>query len=132
MIDMTFDEINQLGRVIDTTWGKSSTASATGVAGHSCKVTMTSDGLNIMYSVVGTFASDQAMREQTKLYEHAADQVLIQAEAKIKTDFKTAAAKSLKLKKIDINDTWEIIGTQSHVSPKRTALYRRCVKYVIG
>lgn len=129
---MTFEEINQLGQVIDTTWGRSSTTTATGIAGHSCKVTMTSDGINVMYSTIGTFASDHAMREQTKMYEHAADQVLIQTEAKIKTDFKIIAGKALKLKKIDTSDTWEIIGTQSHVSPKRTALYRRFVKYVIG
>jgi hypothetical protein len=125
---MTFDEINALGQIIDTTWGKSSD---TGMAGHSCKVAYAGNNLTITYNAICTFASDQAMREQSKSYEKDADQIIAKLAVKIKSDFKTKAGRVLKMKEGISNGSFEIIGVQSHISPKRTALYRRQCHYTV-
>lgn len=119
---MTFSEINALGQIIDTTWGHSSTA----MPGHSVKVTHAGDQLCITYTMVCTFASEQAMSEQARSYEKDADQILQKLAAKIKNDFREMTGRTLKLKETRPPDSsFEIISVQSHVSPKRTALYRR-------
>lgn len=119
---MTFNEINDLGQIIDTTWGQSSGG---GLAGHSCKVVHGGNKLTVTYSCICTFASDQAMHEQSKSYEGTADQVITKMLSKIRSDFKEKAGRALKLKELSTDSSFEIIGVQSHVSPKRTALYRR-------
>lgn len=119
---MTFSEINALGQIIDTTWGHTSTA----MPGHSVKVTLAGDQLCITYTMVCTFASEHAMSEQARSYEKDADQIIQKLATKIKGDFRESTGRGLKMRESRKPDSsFEIISVQSHVSPKRTALYRR-------
>lgn len=127
---MTLDEINALGQIIDTTWGRSSGYAA---EADSCKIALVGDCLRVTYSMICTFASGNPMSEQARSYEKDADQIITKLVSNVKADFKEATGNSLKLKIYRPPDSsFEIIGVQSHVSPKRTALYRRQFLYALS
>lgn len=118
---LTIDEVQVLGDITNTTWGKSSTSIAPTM---SLKCTLIGDSiLQISYKTVVTFASERSMREQMPALENDAVQATDRYLADIKKKFKDRVGKSLKTKVKTTIPSVEIINLQPHISPKRTAYY---------
>ena len=111
---LSFQEINALGQILNTTWGGTSTS-----VSPTCSIKHT----NI---VMGINPRDQ-VREQ----ERESVEMLKQFVKNLEKSFKESTGKSLKLKEIGSDDSVEMISMSPH-NPKRTAYYRRKTSFRIG
>jgi hypothetical protein len=130
---LSFEEINVIGQITNSTWGNWSTKRNPGI---SIKCSLSSavpdegpDILTLQYTTVVNLTSDsqRSMRDAVAIYEDESIRASNDYLKDMKKDFKEAMGRSLKLKEIDTYDSVELI-TMSPYSPKRTAYYRRYTK----
>lgn len=125
---MTFEKVNILGQILDTTFGKSSvTKSPT----FSIKTTMSSDRINVTYTTIVNLVADRVMRDQVKEEERVSEKLINDFIAEVKKEYKQVAGATLKLKKGDSTDEIELIS-MSPYNPKRTAYYRRRAVFTVN
>lgn len=117
---LTSQEVNSLGQILDTTWGKSSTI---GSPTMSLKGKVASDELTIVYSTYATFASNLAMSQQLPRLLDEGQKAVDQYLKHIKDDFRELEGRSLKTSLINVDHNLEVVSLQSHISPKRTVLF---------
>ena len=114
--------INVLGQVIDSTWGRSSTP-----INSTASIKMILSGTNQMivsYISTVSFVSEREMI-RTKLQCVEESQKFIKsALQEVQKSYKEIADSGISLKEISSSDSIEIIGFNVH-NPKRTAYYRR-------
>lgn len=125
---MTFDKINALGQILDTTFGKSS-MSKNGTC--SIKTKMSGDTITVMYTTIVNLVTDRVMRDQVKEEERISEKLIGDFVDDVKKEFKEKTGTSLKLTKGGSTDEVELIS-MSAFSPKRTAYYRRNSVYTIA
>lgn len=125
---MTFEHVNILGQILDTTFGRSSTAKS---PTFSIKTTMSGDRINVTYTTIVNLVTDRVMREQVREEERISEKLIGDFMNEVKKEFKKVAGSSLKLKKGDSTDEIELISMSSY-SPKRTAYYRRRAVYTVN
>ena len=118
----TSEEISSLGQILDTTFGRTSTADN---ATASIKTKLQGSVLTVRYKCIVHFASDAAMHEQKKLYDEESVKLVDDYVKRVKKEFKEAAGRALKVKQISTDDDIEIISAQPHISPKKVAYYTR-------
>lgn len=116
-----------LGQILDTTWGKSSTASSPTM---SIKGSLAGDTLTVSYTTIVHLASERNLRDQVKRFEEESVQLTNEFCKKCKSEFKNAASSALVLKQLSTNDSVELI-TASPFTPRRTAYYRRFTTYEV-
>ena len=114
--------INALGQVIDSTWGRSSTPVT---ATTSIKMTLSgADRMIVSYISTVNFISEVEMI-RTKMACIEESQKLIKlALQNTQKAYKEITGSSISLKEVSSSDSLEIIGFNVH-NPKRTAYYRR-------
>src|SRR3990167_4937391 len=120
---LNFSEVNKLGQILDTTWGKSSTIAPT----ISIKACLENDRMKVVFSSYYTFASNQAMSQRMPAIEAEAVQGVDKYLKLVKDAFKESSGKSLKTEVVSQTPSVEIISLQSHISPRRTVLFRYTV-----
>lgn len=125
---MTFEQVNILGQILDTTFGRSSTTKS---STFSIKTTMTSDRINVAYTTIVNLVGDKPARDQVREQERISEKLIGDFMDNVKKEFKAAAGSTLKLKKHDSTDEIELIS-MSPYNPKKTAYYRRRAVYTIG
>jgi hypothetical protein len=116
---LSFDEINRLGQIIDSTFGKSS--SYTGQT--SVKASLAGNVLTVNMICVITLASDVPQRDQITTHREAAQTVVNQYMKKVREEFKELAGRALKVKESTVGDSVEIVSASPYVL-KRSAYYR--------
>ncbi len=124
---LSMQQVNTLGQIIDTTFGKSSTTAAPTV---SIKMTLQGNSLIVKYTTLVHFASEQSMREQTKELERAAVQLTKKSIDEVEKDFKKIEGKTLNLKKKATDNGIELIS-MSPYNPRKVAYYRFNTTYEI-
>lgn len=125
---MTFEHVNILGQILDSTFGRSSTAKS---PTFSIKTTMSGDRINVTYTTIVNLVTDRVMRDQVREEERISEKLIGDFMDEVKKEFKKVAGASLKLKKGDSTDEIELISMSSY-SPKRTAYYRRRAVYTVN
>jgi len=125
---MTFEHVNILGQILDTTFGHSSTAKS---PTFSIKTTMSGDRINVTYTTIVNLVTDRVMRDQVREEERISEKLIGDFMNEVKKEFKKVAGSSLKIKKGDSTDEIELISMSSY-SPKRTAYYRRRAVYTVN
>ncbi len=125
---MTFEKVNILGQILDTTFGKSSTTKS---STFSIKTTMSSDRINVTYTTIVNLVADRVMRDQVKEEERVSEKLINDFIAEVKKEYKRVAGSTLKLKKGDSTDEIELIS-MSPYNPKRTAYYRRRAVFTVN
>lgn len=125
---MTFEKVNILGQILDTTFGRSST---TKNPTFSIKTTMASDRINVTYTTIVNLVADRVMRDQVKEEERVSEKLINDFIAEVKKEYKQVAGSALKLKKGDSTDEIELIS-MSPYNPKRTAYYRRRAVFTVN
>jgi hypothetical protein len=118
---LTTQEVNTLGQILDTTWGKSSTTASPTM---SVKGKLADDKLTIIYTTYATFSSNVAMSQQMPRLMNEGQKACDQYLKYVKDEFSDAQGKALKAKLVDTEHSVEVISLQPHVSPKRTVLFR--------
>ena len=126
---LSFNEINDLGEVIETTWGKSSTKPGPRDGSMSIKASLEGDVLTIMYTVVCNIVTDHraSVRDQVKGHADQSIKATNEYLKNVKKGFKDLSGRALKTKKLGTDDQIELI-TMSAYNPRKTAYYRRYTK----
>jgi len=124
---MDFNDINVLGNLINTTFGKSSSSSGT----HSIKCELAGENMTLKYSTVVHFASEVALREQVIRCAEEANQRLDSFLKDLKKEFKAASGNTLKTTKAGRDDNVELIQATSN-SARKIALYRMNTTLTLG
>jgi hypothetical protein len=123
-------EVNVLGNVLNSTWGKGSTMGDFGGPSMSMKTSLQGDVLSCNYTTIVHFASEHALRDQAKVFEDESVKVTNQYMKQLKKMFKSESGRALKVKSIGSTDSIELI-TASAFSPRKTGYYRRFTTYTI-
>lgn len=125
---LSFQEINALGQILNTTWGGTSTSVSPTC---SIKHTMQGDVITLTYTTITNIVMGINPRDQVREQERESVEMLKQFVKNLEKSFKEATGKSLKLKEVGSDDSVEIISMSPH-NPKRTAYYRRKTSLRIG
>lgn len=103
---LTTEDINALGQILDSTWGKWSTQSA---PTRSIKCHLEGDKLVAKYITIVTILNDQ-LHVQEKKFEDEAAKLVKDYIATVKKKFKEKTGKPLKIKEDSANSSLEIIS----------------------
>ena len=122
---LSFREVNVLGNICDTTFGRSSTTRSPTV---SLKTTLQNDKLSVTYMTIVNLGSVREMRALASRYEEESIKITKEYMKNIKKEFKSSAGRSLKAKELTSNDSIDVITTSPY-SPRRTAYYKRTTVY---
>ncbi len=125
---MTFEQINILGQILDTTFGKTSTAKS---ATFSIKTKMAGDQIHVIYTTITNIVAEKPPRDQVREQERISEKLIDDFITQVKKDFKEHSGKTLKLKKGESTDEIEMISMSSF-NPKKTAYYRRRAVYTVN
>jgi len=120
-IVLSTKEVNCLGQVLDTTWGRSSTM---GSPTMSMKGKLQGDVLTVIFTTIATFASNVAMSQQIPRLVDEGQKASNKYLTFIKDEYKDGCGKTLRTTKVSHDHSVEVISLQGHVSPKRTVLFR--------
>ena len=118
---LTFNEINVLGQILESSWGKAS---------HGIKHHLQDNILVLRYSTIVHFSEERALTLQTRRLEEESVEICKKRIAEIKKEFKEKAGVPLKLKERLNNDSVQLIQA-SQVNPRRIALYNRFVELTV-
>jgi hypothetical protein len=124
---MTFEDVNILGNLIDTTYGKSSSPAGD----YSIKSDLAGETLTLKYTTIVHFASERSLRDQVTRCKEEAHSRLNDYLKLIKSGFKDATGASLKTEMADHADNVELISSTSN-SPRKVAYYRMSHKFTLG
>jgi len=113
------DELNQLGDVVNYTWGKSS-----GDGTRSLTCNLEGDVMNIKFQTVVHFASEHSLRQQVDRLVDESIQLISSKVAHTKTRYKEVSGSTLKLEEEVNMDDIELVSMSVH-NPRRIAIYRR-------
>jgi hypothetical protein len=119
------EEVNILGNIINTTFGKSSTPVSPTM---SIKTSLSGDVMSVQYTTVVYLASERNMRDQLRRFEDESVKIIDQYIKECKKDFKSMSGRALKTKMLNTSDSVELITTSPH-TPRKTAYYRRFTTY---
>lgn len=145
---LTSGEINIIGNILNTTWGRASTERGDWPVGTALPGTIkghlvTSAGpivdlprdvpirdggptgaenvrLVITYTDLVTFRSDQEVQAETKRFRSIGDKIIASRLASLRQDFRGAAGRILKCKPQQVHDSVESIYTPSPVTVVRS------------
>ncbi len=124
---MDFNDVNVLGDLINTTFGKSSSPDGT----YSIKCDLGGTNLTMKYSTIVHFASEASLQQQVVRCAEEATQRLNAKLAEIKKEFKAKSGNTFKATKGNTDDNVELIQATSN-SARKIAYYRMNVALEIG
>ncbi len=116
---MTFDEVNILGNLVNTTYGKSSSADGE----YSIKCDLAGDTMTLKYTTLVHFASEKGLTDQVSRCQEEAHSRLSDFLSHLKKDFKDVSGSALKTTDDGMMDDVELIQSTSN-SPRKIAYYR--------
>ena len=124
---MNFSDVNVLGNLINTTYGKSSSPSGT----YSITCDLAGETMTMKYTTLVHFASESGLPKQVVRCAEEAIQRLDEYLSLIKKDFKDEADHALKTTHVGGNDNVELIQSTSN-SPRKIAYYRMHRTLTVG
>ena len=116
---LTTQDINALGNIVNTTWGKHSESN-----GRAVTAVLEGDLLTFRFSTIVYFAAEAALRMQVDRLAQESIDVLAGKLKSLKTDFKEVTGKTLSVTEKSNRDNLELISRTSN-SPRKIAYYRR-------
>jgi len=122
---LSTQEINALGNIVETTWGKSGESN-----GRSVSASLQADVLTFRFTTIVHFAAEDALRIQVERLAAESMDVLSGRVKTLKDEFKEATGKTLTIKELSNRDNVELISSTSN-SPRKIAYYRRNLSVVV-
>jgi hypothetical protein len=118
------DQINTLGNILDTSWGKSS-------QDYNCTARFEGNLVRVMYSSVVYLASERSMNSQIPAVALEAVERIKSRVDSTKKSYKETMGESLVLKEISSDEDVQYIQASS-LSPRKVVLYRRYVDFEVS
>ena len=117
---LSTNDVNILGNLLNTTFGKS--------GGGSVAITGTLQGdvLSLKFSTMVYFACERSMRDQVNLVAEESIARLKNKLTNLKKDFRDITDSTLKINELSSRDDLELVQATSN-SPRKIACYRRFV-----
>lgn len=116
---MTFNEVNILGQILDSSYGRPSSPDGT----WSIKTGVAGDVMTIKYTTIVHFASERGLGDQVQKCVAEATQRIDACLKEVKASFKASAGRVLKTTDNGGSDDVELIQSTAH-SPRKVAYYR--------
>ena len=124
---MTFDDVNILGNLINTTYGKSSSAAGE----YSIKCDLAGNVMTLKYTTLVYFVGERGLDQQINACRDEAQDRLTQFVTNLKKDFKDISGSALKTTDAGVQDDIELIQSTSN-SPRKIAYYRMNHTLTVG
>jgi len=123
---MDIYELNALGQVLDTSFGRASTST---VASHSIKMQVVNNStIKLVYSTIINLTTENDARMMKQRYTDESEDIIAKHVKKVKAEYKELTEKTLKIKERGSDVSLEIMNTNPY-NKKKTALLRRTVVY---
>ena len=122
---LNFREVNILGNICDSTFGKSSTTRSPTM---SIKTSLQDDKFSVTYLTIVNLGSVYETRALAKRYEEESIKLINDYMKNIKKEFKSQSDRSLKVKELNSRDVVDVINA-SAFSPRRSAYYKRITTF---
>ena len=116
---MNFNEVNVLGQIVDTTYGRTSSPDGT----WSIKCQLAGDTMTMKYTTIVHFATERGLGDQVQNCVNEATQRIDAYLKEVKTAFKDASGRALKTTDNGGSDDVELIQSTAR-SPRKVAYYR--------
>ena len=117
---LNFDQVNTLGNILNTTWGRGISDT------FSCKGEMSGKNLMITYSTIIYFASTDGLNAQAGQLMEESNARINDLVKKVKSEYKGETGETLTLKEFSNKDSYELTQASS-LNPRKVAIYRRKV-----
>jgi hypothetical protein len=124
---LSMQEVNIIGQILNDTYGASSTIKS---PTYSIKTTMQGNMIVFNYTTVANLVMGLDIRSQLREQERASVKLIDEKVKDLKSEFKKAAGRALKIKEDSTNDSVEFISMSPH-NPKRTVYYKRKTIFVL-
>ena len=115
---LDFQQINKLGEVFNTTFGRASGK------GYGLKATFAGNEVTIKYHVPVYFASEQILRDQVLRSEEEANVIVNDAIGKAKNEYRDLTGETISLKEKLSRDSVEMVSA-STTTARKVAYYRK-------
>lgn len=123
---MDIYELNALGQVLDTSFGRASTST---IASHSIKMQVVNNNtIKLVYSTIINLTTENDARMMKQRYTDESEDIIAKHVKKVKAEYKELTEKALKIKERGSDVSLEIMNTNPY-NKKKTALLRRTVVY---
>jgi hypothetical protein len=116
---MQMNEVQALGQILDSSFGKSSSPTGT----WSLKSSLAGDTLTVKYTTFVNFAGELGLNSQVPRFADEAAKRINAYMAEVKSSFREATGRSLKSKDVGGTDNIELIQSTAK-SARKTAYYR--------
>lgn len=133
MADKNID-LNALGQVMDTSFTRSSASSGPVLNVRSVKASFVPGEklkVKVMYSCIVNMVRTRDIAESKALYEKEGDSYIDAASKQIVKEYKEIAEGSIKLKRVDVGTSLEVVDLNVH-NQKRSVLFRRIAFFEVG
>ena len=121
---LSSNQINVLGNILETSWGKSSTE-------FRCTAKFEGNIVRLMYSTVVYLASEKSMNSQIPAAALEAVERIKSRIDSAKKEFKDQTGEALTTKEINSEESVEYIQASS-LSPRKVVLYRRVADFEVS
>lgn len=125
---LSVQDINILGSIIDSTYGRSSSSGGGGIA---VRTQLVGECLVVTYHEVINIAKDRDKLQQVDPCRERAQKCIKECASKIEKEFSKAAGRGFKLKMKSEGGELEAMG-YNFMSPVRPTLFRFKTTYEIG
>lgn len=120
---MNSNDINVLGNILETSWGKSS-------QDYNCTYRMEGNILRLMYSSIVYLASEKSMNSQIPEASNHANERVKARISSAKKEFQKETGESLNLKEVRNQDDVQYVQASS-LSPRKVVVFRKFVDFEI-
>jgi len=120
-------DLNALGQALDTTFTRSSASSGPVINTHSVKAGFVAGDklrIKVIYTTIVNMVRSRDLTESKAMYEKEGDSYIDAATKQIVRDYKDLSEASIKLDRVDVGTSIEVVDLNIH-NHKRTALFRR-------
>lgn len=123
MTELSIQDVNALGNVLNSTFGKSSTPSTTHAISVKPRI-VNEDTLLITYMTVVNFASYSNVMPQRREHEQDGIKVINECLRAIKAQFKEDTGKTISFKEKTREDSVEMLYSQPYVNQRKVCYFR--------
>jgi hypothetical protein len=122
---LSFNDVNILGTIIDTTFGHSSTRGVSSI-----KIQITGETLVFTYHEICNIASDMDKFGQVRPIIDRAQKMIKERKAEVEKEFKRTTKRDLKLKETSVGNVLDPMG-YNYLNPVRPTHFRMTATYEI-
>ena len=123
-LKMTLDEINVLGNLFNTTYGRSGTNNS-----PTCSITATLDGGNVIIKYVSVFSmiDNQTNRRLIEIERENCIKLVKSFKSEVSRAFKKQCGRPLKFNEVDLSDLVEPLEFRPQGVPSRAYFKQTCI-----